>query len=74
MITLRLNIATDAKVAIHRLRDALKGHGIEIKSRRGLGYWLEPEDKERIWEITRKVTASNDSETVLVDDDNAVAA
>lgn len=63
MITLRLNIATDAKVAIHRLRAVLKDHGIirpdgtsVIQSRRGLGYWLAPEDKDKINAVTLGVT------------------
>lgn len=62
MVTLRLNIATDAKVAIHRLKRALRAppddpsKPIEIKARRGLGYWLEPADKERVKAITRGVT------------------
>lgn len=50
MIRQRLEIATDAKVAIHRLRRHLEPWKIEIKSRRSLGYWLEDEDKEKIRE------------------------
>jgi hypothetical protein len=57
MITVRLGIATDAKVAIHRLRDVLKPHGIPIQGRRGVGYWLEPADKEKVRSITQRVTA-----------------
>jgi hypothetical protein len=64
MITLRLQIATDAKVVIHRLRNALKvwcdAHGIppfEVQSRRGLGYWLDAADKEKIHAITSGVIA-----------------
>lgn len=56
-IVARLKIATDAKVAVHRLREVLKPYGITIQSRRGLGYWLEPEDKEKIWAITRAGTS-----------------
>jgi hypothetical protein len=62
-ITLRLGIATDAKVAMHRLRGALKdycvGLGLEeiaIHSRRGVGYWIEPNDKERVRDVTHRVT------------------
>ena len=50
MIRQRLEIATDAKVAIHRLRRHLEPWKIVIKSRRSLGYWLEDEDKEKIRE------------------------
>jgi hypothetical protein len=48
MIEERLGIATTAKVAIHRLRHKLKPHGIEIKSRHCVGYWLEPDMKDKI--------------------------
>lgn len=44
-------IATDGKVAIHRLRRYLENHDLEIKSRRELGYWLEPSTKEKISKI-----------------------
>lgn len=42
-----LEIATDAKVAIHRLRQQLKPWDITIHSRRGLGYWIDAETKAR---------------------------
>lgn len=48
MIQQRLEIATDAKVAIHRLRKHLTEFSIEIKGRRNLGYWLEQVDKDKI--------------------------
>lgn len=55
MIRHRLEIATDAKVIIHRLRlhlndwtDKRNERRIVIESRRSLGYWIELEDKLRI--------------------------
>jgi hypothetical protein len=48
MIRQRLEIAPDAKVAIHRLRKHIEPWKIEIGSRRNVGYWLEPEDKAKI--------------------------
>ncbi len=58
MIQQRLAIATDAKVAVHRLRDHMRewypdlgitdDEHILIQSRRSLGYWLDPVDKDRI--------------------------
>jgi hypothetical protein len=57
MIQLRLMIATDAKVAMHRLRQAMEPFydkiGLTtdddlIQSRRGLGYWIDPSVKARI--------------------------
>ena len=44
----RLGIASDAKVAMHRLRKELEAFGIEVHSKRLLGYWLDDETKARI--------------------------
>lgn len=41
-------IATDGKVAIHRLRSYLNNFDLKIQSKRELGYWLEPSEKEKI--------------------------
>lgn len=41
-------IATDGKVAIHRLRTYLSNYDLTIKSKRELGYWLEPSEKDKI--------------------------
>ncbi|MGE0677822.1 hypothetical protein [Pseudolabrys sp.] len=51
MINVRLEIATDPKVAIHRLREALKPWGVKIEAKRSLGYFLSPEEKARIKSI-----------------------
>lgn len=48
MIQHRLEIASDAKVAMHRLRVHLKSWGVVVHSRRHLGYWLDGDTKERI--------------------------
>lgn len=48
MIRQRLEIATDGKVAVHRLRQQLKPWNIVIQSRRSLGYWLDPATKEQV--------------------------
>jgi hypothetical protein len=55
MVRQRLEITTDPKVAIWRLRQHLDRWAdknnqprIDIKSKRTLGYWLEPEEKARI--------------------------
>lgn len=48
MIRQRLEIAPDAKVAIHRLRKHLEPWDVTIHSRRNVGYWLEPETKAKI--------------------------
>lgn len=65
MIQQRLMITSDARVAIHRLRNALKPHDIEIVGRRGLGYWLTDSDKARIKErVTSRVTSTVGDESV----------
>jgi DNA-binding response OmpR family regulator len=48
LICERLNVATEVRVAIHRLRKTLATHQVEIESKRHLGYWLTPEMKDRI--------------------------
>lgn len=48
MVVHRLEIATDMKVAVFRLRRALKERGIVIHARRSVGYWMEQADKDII--------------------------
>jgi hypothetical protein len=50
MIRQRLDIAPDAKVAVHRLRTHMKPWlGEEfIKSKRNVGYWIEGVDKSKV--------------------------
>lgn len=49
MIEHEHKITKDAKVAIHRLRRRMEGTpGIEIKSRRDVGYWMDAEVRETI--------------------------
>lgn len=74
MIRQRLEIAHDAKVAVHRLRRHLKAfceerkiEEIEIKSRRNLGYWFEDETKLLIRQlIAQKIRASTDASLPMV--------
>lgn len=48
MIRQRLEIATDAKVAVHRLRTHLKEWNIKVTSKRNLGYWFDDDTKALI--------------------------
>lgn len=41
-------ITTDSKVLVHRIRRRLAGTGIEVRSQRNLGYWLDQASKEII--------------------------
>lgn len=52
VIAERLNVTTP-KTAILRLRRALQKHGIEVQSKRHLGYWIEPADKKRLVELAQ---------------------
>ncbi len=62
MIVDRLAIATDAKVAVHRLRDAMKPWQVDkkpiIQGRRGLGYWIDQADKDRLNIIVASLAAA----------------
>lgn len=68
MVHQRLEIATDAKVAVHRLRKYMTPHGIDIHSRRNLGYWLEPASKAKIRDMLKPTLNRVDvpSSTILV--------
>ena len=63
MVRQRLEITTDAKVAMHRLRNHLKPWDIKIHSRRNIGYWIEADDKHRIKAmLTPEVSAETPDE------------
>lgn len=48
VIELRLEVVTNARVSMHRLRQCLEPFGVKVMSRRTLGYWLDAETKARI--------------------------
>lgn len=53
----RLEITTDTKVSIHRLRKHMAPYGVIIHNRRGFGYWLDDRTKEGILlQLTPEVT------------------
>jgi hypothetical protein len=62
VIQQRLQIASDAKVAIHRLRGKLKPFGAEIKSRRLIGYWLSDDTKAKLREVIAKSSGDQTEE------------
>lgn len=41
MVEKEHKLATDARIAVHRLRRRLDGTGIVVQSRRDVGYWLD---------------------------------
>lgn len=70
MIRQRLEIAPDAKVAIHRLRAQLKPWAIEIESRRNVGYWLSAETKAKILALLA-VDQEEEIPSEVISDDGA---
>jgi hypothetical protein len=71
MIRQRLEIAPDAKVAVHRLRKHLKPYGIDIINRRNIGYWIEDDTKLRIRKMLaeklRATSEGNDEPPPIID-------
>lgn len=48
MIETEHRLTKDAPVAMHRLRRRLEQGGINVQFRRGVGYWLDPEDRKKV--------------------------
>ena len=55
MIEERYQLASDAKVAIHRLRKKLLPHNIAVSARYGVGYALSPEMKDHLKELLTRL-------------------
>lgn len=53
----RLHLAADSKVLVYRLRKELEGQGIEVFSRRGIGWYIDEPTRERLQQLTSEVTA-----------------
>jgi hypothetical protein len=53
MVEQRLGLAADVKIAMHRLRNHVRPHGVVIHSRRTLGYWMENADKAKVHAVLR---------------------
>lgn len=62
MVSQRLGLASDPKVAMHRVRKAVKPFGIEVESKRHIGYWLDPETKHRVNQMLEGVSLSEPSD------------
>jgi ribosomal protein L35 len=48
MIETDHQLTKDSPVAIHRLRRRMMVHKIDVHFRRGVGYWLDPEDRKKV--------------------------
>ena len=44
----RVKMSTEAKVAVHRLRQRMNEYGVTINAKRFYGFWLEPAEKTKI--------------------------
>jgi len=55
VIAQRLGIDIEVRVAMNRLRKDLATFGIEVQSRRKLGYWFTDETKARIKLMTEEI-------------------
>jgi|GEM_PF-2893436 len=42
------------KVVVSRVRAKLKEHGLDIKSKMNVGYWIEPDDRKAIEKMVTK--------------------
>lgn len=58
-LTSQLPEGTDIKSAIFRIRKLLKEHEVELRSRRYLGYWIEPADKTKLLDAARNTLEGN---------------
>jgi hypothetical protein len=47
------------KVVVSRVRAKLQLKGFDIKSRMGVGYWIEPDDRKGIEELATKFVEGN---------------
>lgn len=54
----RLNVATEVRVAMYRLRKSLLKHDIPIESKRSFGYWLTDESKVKVRAIIAESEAT----------------
>lgn len=59
MVADNLGPEIDAKMTMFRLRKYIKAHGVEIKSKRHLGYWIEPAEKKRLVDAMELTQSSN---------------
>lgn len=58
MIEERLEIATDARVAVHRLRQSLARHGVKILTHAGTGYSMPADMKAKVTSIVNGLGVS----------------
>lgn len=52
-ITAQVPKCAEPKSAMFRLRKFLKKYEVELKSKRHMGYWIEPADKKKLLDAAR---------------------
>jgi hypothetical protein len=51
VLSRKVKMSTEAKVAIHRLRKRMDEYGITVSAKRFYGFWLEPDQKAKVREL-----------------------
>ena len=54
------NSGSNVGVAVFRLRQRLMEHKINVQSMRGLGFWLKPEDRDRLLQEAAQTLAGGE--------------
>lgn len=49
-----VGISSEIKVVVSRTRDKLETHGLNIQSKPGIGYWMEPADRFKVEQLVRE--------------------
>lgn len=52
-----MGVSSEPKTAVFRLRKVLQRYGVDIKSRRHLGYWIEADEKQRLVDALKRPAA-----------------
>lgn len=55
----RLPSGSEPKCSMFRMRKFLLKHGVELKSQRYIGYWIEPADKKKLIETAKATLSGN---------------
>ena len=55
----RLPQGAEVKCAVFRLRKCLKPFGVNVQSKRHIGYWIEQSDKKKLLQTARANLAGN---------------
>jgi hypothetical protein len=51
VLSRKVKMSTEAKVAVHRLRKRMDEYGVKVSAKRFYGFWLEPDQKAKVREL-----------------------